>query len=68
MSKEIQQLLDESARLQNEAYEQDKVVDVSHYYTKIKELRGNNPPPCWGDDDCSTEFLMRCPWRIDCGT
>lgn len=68
MMTEIQKLLDESARLQNEAYYTNKVVDVTHIHNKIKELRGNTPMPCWGDDDCSTEFLSKCPWRIDCGT
>ena len=65
---ELQKLLDEEARLSNIAYQNNTTVDLSLIHNKIKEMRGNNPPPCWGDDDCSTEFLMRCPWRIDCGT
>lgn len=65
---ELQKLLDEEARLSNIAYQNNTTVDLSLIHNKIKEMRGNNPPPCWGDDDCSTEFLMRCPWRIDCGS
>jgi hypothetical protein len=34
---------------------------------EIKQLRGEVAPACWGEDDCSTNILMRCPWRIDCG-
>ena len=56
--KNLQELLDESARLGNAKY----LVDE-----EIKKRRGNTPPPCWGEDDCSTEILSRCPWRIDCG-
>lgn len=58
MSK-IQELLDKEARLGNERL---LVVD------EIKQLRGTEPPPCWGEDDCSTMVLVRCPWRVDCGS
>lgn len=34
---------------------------------EIKRARGDQPPPCWGTDDCSTLMLSLCPWRIDCG-
>lgn len=54
----IQDLLDLSARLGNEKL----AIDA-----RIKELRGDNPPPCWGQDDCGVYILARCPWRIDCG-
>lgn len=56
---DIQKLLDKEARLGNERYE---VVQ------QIKQLRGTEPPVCWGQDDCSTMMLVRCPWRIDCGS
>lgn len=55
---DIQEFLDHSARLSNELWEVNEA---------IKEMRGKNPPPCWGHDDCSTLALMVCPWRIDCG-
>lgn len=68
MMSEIQRLLDESAKLQNEAYHNNTVADVSELYNRIKELRGTTPMPCWGEDDCSTKMLSTCPWRIDCGS
>jgi hypothetical protein len=24
-------------------------------------------PGCFGEDDCSTQMLSTCPWRMDCG-
>lgn len=63
MSK-IQELLDESARLSNAGNEE----AAKEIYTVIVLMRGHVSPPCWGEDDCSTNMLMRCPWRIDCGT
>lgn len=53
----IQELLDTEAKLSNERY---AVVK------QIKAMRGNDPPVCWGHDDCSTLILMHCPWRVDC--
>ena len=55
---ELQRLLNIEAQLSNL---RDEVVEL------IKQKRGSTPPPCWGEDDCSTEFLSRCPWRVDCG-
>lgn len=60
----IQQLLDTEASLSNRGQNNDFRWMV---HAEIKQLRGNEPPACWGEDDCSTEVLMRCPWRIDCG-
>lgn len=54
----IQQLLDEEADLGNKRYA---------IHQKIKEMRGDNPPRCYGEDDCSSSMLVVCPWRIDCG-
>ena len=54
---QIQDLLDLEANLAN-------TRDGVH--KMIKDLRGNEHPVCWGEDDCSTNMLMRCPWRIDC--
>lgn len=55
---DIQELLDKESRLANERY----VI-----LKQIKLMRGDEPPHCWGQDDCSTLMLVRCPWRIDCG-
>lgn len=54
----IQDLLDREATVGNEQ---------GRIHKRIKELRGNEAPVCWGEDDCSTSILSRCPWRIDCG-
>lgn len=56
-SEQLQDLLDTEARLSNVVYDIKKM---------IKENRGDTPPPCWGEDDCSTNILSKCPWRIDC--
>lgn len=54
----LQELLNEEARASN-------LKDLIH--EEIKNRRGNTPPPCWKQDDCSTAMLITCPWRIDCG-
>lgn len=59
MTDKIQELLDKEAKLSNERYE---VIN------QIKQLRGDTPPVCFGEDDCSTSILSRCPWRMDCGS
>lgn len=59
MTDKIQELLDKEAKLSNERYEVIK---------QIKQLRGDTPPVCFGEDDCSTSILSRCPWRMDCGS
>jgi hypothetical protein len=53
----IQELLDKEANLANRRY---------HVHQQIKVLRGEDPPVCWGNDDCSTNIMSQCPWRIDC--
>jgi hypothetical protein len=60
----IQKLLDKEATMANSGQDNDfrKIIHI-----EIKQLRGNDSPSCWGEDDCSTNMLMRCPWRIDCG-
>jgi hypothetical protein len=54
---EIQVLLDKEANLANRR-------ELVH--KQIVVLRGTEPPQCWGNDDCSTNILSQCPWRIDC--
>jgi hypothetical protein len=61
----IQELLDQEANLSNRGQNNDFRWII---HAELKQLRGTEPPPCWGEDDCSTDILMRCPWRIDCGT
>lgn len=61
----IQELLDKEAELSNRGQNNDFRWMI---HAEIKQLRGNEPPVCHGDDDCSTNMLMRCPWRIDCGS
>jgi len=34
---------------------------------QIIDIRGSIPPHCYGEDDCSTQALSTCPWRMDCG-
>lgn len=55
----VQELLEKEASLGNRQY---------HVIKQIKALRGETPRDCWGLDDCSTEILSRCPWRVDCGS
>lgn len=57
----IQDLLDAEATLKNSGKDATSVV------IRIRELRGDKAPVCFGEDDCSTEILSRCPWRMDCG-
>lgn len=54
---EIQALLDKEANLANRRY---------HIIKQIKSMRGDAPPRCWGIDDCSTQIMSTCPWRVDC--
>ena len=56
---QIQTLLDKEAELSNRRY---------YILQQIKSLRGDEPPHCWGMDDCSTLTLSQCPWRIDCSS
>lgn len=63
----IQELLNQEANLSNLG--QGDSVDRQKILTAIRLLRDESSrPPCFGDDDCSTMVLMRCPWRFDCGT
>ena len=61
----VQDLLDQEARLSNQGMSNTHPLRVI-VHEEIKQLRGKDAPVCWGEDDCSTNMLMRCPWRIDC--
>jgi hypothetical protein len=53
----LQDLLNKEASLGNRRY---------HVHQQIKAERGQEIPQCWGMDDCSTQIMSTCPWRIDC--
>lgn len=61
----IQELLDQEAKMSNEGHGNSDFRKI--VLEEIKSLRGTESPVCWGQDDCSTSMLVRCPWRIDCG-
>lgn len=63
----IQELLNEEAKMSNNG------MDKEHPFRKIileeiRVRRGETQPGCFGEDDCSTNMLSRCPWRMDCGS
>lgn len=62
----IQELLDQEAMLANSGHRDSDFRKI--ILEEIKQRRGIDPPSCFGEDDCSTMILMRCPWRNDCGT
>ena len=61
----IQDLLDQEAYLSNNG--QGDSDERKKIHTVIRLKREGPPPGCFGNDDCSTSILSRCPWRIDCG-
>ena len=61
----MQELLDKEAELANAGHSKSVLRIILH--EEIKSRRGEFAPYCHGNDDCSTETLMKCPWRIDCG-
>ena len=68
MSK-LQDLLDQEAQLANTGLGNSEARMQLH--TAIRLMRGadtgGESPWCFGQDDCSTNILSMCPWRIDCG-
>lgn len=63
---DIQTLLDKEARLGNAG--KGKSPERQEILTMIRLQRDDTQrPSCFGEDDCSTAILIRCPWRIDCG-
>ena len=61
----MQDLLNKEADLSNAGYSTSEFRIIIH--EEIKARRGTIAPACWGEDDCSSTILVRCPWRIDCG-
>lgn len=60
----IQKLLNEEAILGYRGNK--KTMDERKAIHVLIKLARDNPPPCWGQDDCSSHELASCPWRIDC--
>lgn len=63
----LQELLNEEAKMSN------KGMDKEHPFRKIileeiRQRRSEIAPACFGEDDCSTSMLSRCPFRMDCGS
>ncbi len=54
----LQMLLDRAVYHSNKAFAIEQ---------EIRKQRGDKAPVCFGQDDCSTETLSHCPWRMDCG-
>lgn len=62
----LQNLLDQEARLSNEGKRDSE--ERQQILTAIRLMRDERyRPACFGEDDCSTMMLVRCPWRNECG-
>lgn len=62
----LQELLNQEAQLSNDG--QGDSQERKDILKEIRVLRkGLHQPLCFGQDDCSTSLLSRCPWRMDCG-
>lgn len=62
---DMQTLLDVEAQLSNK-FGDDAKEQIELIEKVIRNNRGECPT-CFGQDDCSTQFLSMCPWRFDCG-
>ncbi len=63
----IQELLDKEATLSNQGFGEGE--ERQQTLTMIRLMRDEQyRPVCFGEDDCSTNMLSRCPWRMDCGS
>lgn len=63
----IQDLLNKEAKLSNSGNgDSPERLDI------IKVIRRKRDklfmPLCFGQDDCSTNMLSKCAWRMDCGS
>lgn len=66
MDYDLQTLLNQEALLSNTGQGLSEARQKIH--TLIRLMRDEtHRPGCFGDDDCSTLMLSRCPWRMDCG-
>lgn len=63
----LQDLLDKEAKLSNSGNGDGK--ERQDILKEIRNIRKNmHQPFCFGQDDCSTNMLIKCPWRMDCGS
>jgi hypothetical protein len=62
----IQELLNQEAILSNNGKSNSE--ERKRIHTLIRLQRAGPAPGCFGDDDCSINMLVHCPWRIDCGS
>lgn len=63
----MQDLLNKEARLSNAG--KGDSVERQEILTLIRLQRNEAyRPSCFGEDDCSTQMLSTCPWRMDCGS
>lgn len=63
----LQELLDNEAKLSNNGFGDSKERQEIHKLIRVMR-KGRHQPLCFGQDDCSTNMLSKCPWRMDCGT
>lgn len=61
----IQALLDAEAAICNSMCDLGRTRALLQ--AQIADLRGEQKPICFGNDDCSTQCLSTCAWRNDCG-
>ncbi len=62
----IQEMLNKEATLSNKG--QGDSQERQELLTMIRLKRDEQyRPVCFGLDDCSTQMLSTCPWRMDCG-
>lgn len=63
---QLQELLNREAKLSNAG--KGDSVERQEILTMIRLKRNEQyRPVCFGEDDCSTQMLSTCPWRMDCG-
>ena len=63
---DLQSLLDQEAILSNDGKADSDERQKLLTFIRLKRDERYRPP-CFGEDDCSTNMLIRCPWRFDCG-
>jgi hypothetical protein len=62
----MQDMLNKEARLSNAGNGDSQ--ERQELLTMIRLKRDEQyRPSCFGHDDCSTQMLSTCPWRMDCG-
>lgn len=63
----MQDLLNKEAKLSNAG--KGDSSERQELLTMIRLKRNEQyRPVCFGEDDCSTQMLSTCPWRMDCGS